>query len=141
MFSACICTCEVCELKPTCYHGTLYHEGFLKQLEEIARRIESACAYDDASMLLTKILLPHSYLKAVALGAQYLYASTKAVYLQRRIFFFQVPSIIELDNTVDLRNFYSCYSVLSASLQPHGLQHVRLFCPSLSPGVAQIQVH
>ena len=58
-------------------------------------------------------------------------------------FFFSVPSIIELDYTVDLRKFYHCYSVvsLSASLQPHGLQHARLLCPSLSPGVAQIQVH
>ena len=26
------------------------------------------------------------------------------------------------------------HSVVSISLQPHGLQHTRLFCPSLSPG-------
>ena len=29
---------------------------------------------------------------------------------------------------------FSC-SVMSDSLQPHGLQHTRLLCPSLSPGV------
>ena len=28
-----------------------------------------------------------------------------------------------------------CHSVMSDSLWPHGLQHARLFCPSLSPGV------
>ena len=27
------------------------------------------------------------------------------------------------------------YSVISDSLQPHGLQHARLPCPPLSPGV------
>ena len=32
--------------------------------------------------------------------------------------------------------FYpGCYSVVSDSLQPHGLQHTRLPCPSLSPGI------
>ena len=30
--------------------------------------------------------------------------------------------------------FFSC-EVVSNSLWPHGLQHTRLFCPSLSPGV------
>ena len=29
----------------------------------------------------------------------------------------------------------SCCSVMSGCLQPHGLQHTRLPCPSLSPGV------
>ena len=28
-----------------------------------------------------------------------------------------------------------CHSVVSDSLQPHGLQHAKLPCPSLSPGV------
>ena len=32
-------------------------------------------------------------------------------------------------------------SVVSNSLQPHGLQHARLPCPSLSPGIDQIHVH
>ena len=27
------------------------------------------------------------------------------------------------------------HSVVSNSLQPHGLQHIRLFCPSLSPSL------
>ena len=31
--------------------------------------------------------------------------------------------------------FLFCHSVMSDSLQPHGLQHARLLCPSLSPGV------
>ena len=35
---------------------------------------------------------------------------------------------------------FSC-SVMSNSLQPYGLQHTRLPCPSLSPGVAQTYVH
>ena len=30
---------------------------------------------------------------------------------------------------------------MANSLQPHGLQHARLPCPSLSPGVDQIHVH
>ena len=32
-------------------------------------------------------------------------------------------------------------SVISDSLQPHGLQHTRLPCPSLSPKLAQTHVH
>ena len=32
---------------------------------------------------------------------------------------------------------FSC-SVMSDSFQPHGLQHARLHCPSLSPGVIDI---
>ena len=35
---------------------------------------------------------------------------------------------------------FSC-QVVSDCLQPHGLQHARLPCPSLSPGVAQTHVH
>ena len=31
--------------------------------------------------------------------------------------------------------YYFCCSVVSYSLRPHGLQHARLSCPSLSPGV------
>ena len=34
----------------------------------------------------------------------------------------------------------SC-SVVSDSLQPHGLQHARLPCPSLTPGASQTHVH
>ena len=33
------------------------------------------------------------------------------------------------------------HSVVSNSLQPHGLQHTRLPCPSLSPEFAQTHVH
>ena len=33
------------------------------------------------------------------------------------------------------------HSVMCDSLQPHGLQHSRLPCPSPSPGIAQTQVH
>ena len=33
------------------------------------------------------------------------------------------------------------WSVSCAQLQPQGLQHIRLPCPSLSPGVAQIHIH
>ena len=36
--------------------------------------------------------------------------------------------------------FFSC-SVLSDSLGPHGLQHARLPCPSLSPGVRSNHVY
>ena len=36
-----------------------------------------------------------------------------------------------------LLSLLSC-SVMSTSLQPHGLQHARLPCPSLSPGVCSI---
>ena len=36
---------------------------------------------------------------------------------------------------------YSCCSVVSSSLQPHGLQHARLPCPSLFPEFAQSRVH
>ena len=32
-------------------------------------------------------------------------------------------------------------SVVSDSLQPHGLQHARLHCPSPSPRVCQVHVH
>ena len=32
-------------------------------------------------------------------------------------------------------------SVMSYSLQPHGLQHSRLPCPSPSPGAAQTHIH
>ena len=32
-------------------------------------------------------------------------------------------------------------SVMSDSLQPHGLQHTRIPCPSLSPEFAQTHVH
>ena len=35
----------------------------------------------------------------------------------------------------------SCHSVMSDSLQPHGLQHTRLPCPSPSPGVSLTHVH
>ena len=35
---------------------------------------------------------------------------------------------------------FSCW-VVSDSLQPRGLQHARLPCPSLSPGVIQTHVH
>ena len=37
-------------------------------------------------------------------------------------------------------SLFSC-QVVSDSLQPHGLQHARAFCPSLSPGGRQGQVH
>ena len=33
------------------------------------------------------------------------------------------------------------HSVVSDSLQPHGLQHARLTCPSPTPGLAQTHVH
>ena len=33
------------------------------------------------------------------------------------------------------------HSVMSDSLRPHGLQHARLPCPSLSPGVFSTHVH
>ena len=33
------------------------------------------------------------------------------------------------------------HSVMSNTLQPHGLQHARLPCPSISPGAAQTHVH
>ena len=33
------------------------------------------------------------------------------------------------------------HQVMSDSLLPHGLQHAKLPCPSLSPGVAQVHVH
>jgi len=33
------------------------------------------------------------------------------------------------------------HSVVSDSLQPHGLQHARLPCPSPTPGLAQTHVH
>ena len=51
----------------------------------------------------------------------------------------QDPEEVELITRVEL--FFSiklccCYcSVMSNSLQPHGLQHARLLCPPLSPGV------
>ena len=35
---------------------------------------------------------------------------------------------------------FSC-SAVSSSLRPHGLQHARLPCPSLSPGFAQTHIH
>ena len=36
------------------------------------------------------------------------------------------------------RNQFS--SVMSNSLQPHGLQHARLLCPSPTPGVCSVTV-
>ena len=33
------------------------------------------------------------------------------------------------------------HSVMSDSLQPHGSQHARLSCPSVSPELAQTYVH
>ena len=38
-----------------------------------------------------------------------------------------------MSKTVTMRLFFS-HSVVSDSLRPHGLQHTRLPCPSLSPG-------
>ena len=52
------------------------------------------------------------------------------------------PSIrvFSSESELHLRLLFSC-SVLSNSLQPHGLQHARLPCPSPSPEPAQIHVH
>ena len=48
------------------------------------------------------------------------------------------------NNSYDLASalllLFSC-SVMSNSLRPHGLQHARLPCPSLSPRFAQTHVH
>ena len=41
-------------------------------------------------------------------------------------------NIVELNNNMSVQ--FSC-SVMSNSWQPHGLQHTRLPCPSLTPGV------
>ena len=41
----------------------------------------------------------------------------------------------ENGHSIILVLFLSCCSVMSASLRPPGLQHTRLPCPSLSPGV------
>ena len=41
---------------------------------------------------------------------------------------------IEMDIPIALFLLFSC-QVMSDSLQPHGLQHARLPCPSPSPGV------
>jgi len=38
-------------------------------------------------------------------------------------------------STSDSRYIYCCCLVVSNSFQPHGMQHARLPCPSLSPGV------
>ena len=40
-----------------------------------------------------------------------------------------------LKQSAQLQNFCCPVSVVSNSLQPHGMQHARLPCPSLSPGV------
>ena len=37
--------------------------------------------------------------------------------------------------------FCCCRSVVTDSLGPHGLQHARIPCPSLSPGVRHAQTH
>ena len=39
------------------------------------------------------------------------------------------------------RKLLFSHSVVSKSLQPHGMQHARLPCPSLSPGVCSTHVH
>ena len=39
------------------------------------------------------------------------------------------------------RKLLSSHSVMSKSLQPHGLQHARLHCPSLSPRVCSNSCH
>ena len=44
-------------------------------------------------------------------------------------------------NTYILLLFLFSRSVVSNSLQPHGLQHTRLPCPSPTPGVTQTHVH
>ena len=53
------------------------------------------------------------------------------------IFFFTFLSIVsyyKVSNTAPYAIQFSC-SVTSSSLQPHGLQHTRLPCPSPTPGV------
>ena len=39
------------------------------------------------------------------------------------------------------RHLLFSHSVVSDHLQPHGLQHAKLPCPSSSPGVSQTHVH
>ena len=46
-------------------------------------------------------------------------------------FYLQKPAL----NIQPCYLYYFCCSVVSYSLRPHGLQHARLSCPSLSPGV------
>ena len=45
-----------------------------------------------------------------------------------------MPSRINLANKINMLLLFS-HSVMTDSLQPHGLQHTRLLCPPLSPGV------
>ena len=52
----------------------------------------------------------------------------------------QLPKYIFLFSTVIINNQFSC-SVVSDSLQPHGLQHARLPCPSSTPGACSNYVH
>ena len=51
---------------------------------------------------------------------------------------------IELNKIHDVLNFHFLlfsHSVISDPLQPHGLQHARLPCPSQSPEVTQTHSH
>ena len=51
--------------------------------------------------------------------------------------FFVILTYCCVINALQLRDLKYCYSVTKSclTLQPHGLQHTRLLCPSLSPGV------
>ena len=45
--------------------------------------------------------------------------------------FYLFEAVVNVDVTVIVQSL----KVISSSLQPHGLQHARLLCPTLSPGV------
>ena len=47
----------------------------------------------------------------------------------------------KIQNNLQSVHFSSVHLVISDSLWPHGLQHARLSCPSLTPGVTQTHVH
>ena len=56
---------------------------------------------------------------------------------------YQAPTVIRsaTQYSLGLAVVAVVHSVVSDTLQPHGLQHARLPCPSTSPGAAQTHVH
>ena len=86
--------------------------------------------------------IPTSQLDSIQITSQFSFQTYKTVFRPPpHCFSLFKPEILEDNTQVEqFISFQFSYSVMSDSLQPHGLQHARLPCPSPTPRVTQTQV-
>ena len=70
----------------------------------------------------------------IGLGRKKLQRFMKTV-IRNLVFYYMEPLLMIMYVYLHIYLLFFSHQVMSDSLQPHGLQHSRLPCPSLTPGV------